>query len=356
MPHPKSKLKLALDRIPKKERKIVRPSFQPYGKKAVLKSAIDLLKPFPTPRDTSQVHPSKGDRTFPEFFSYLATRDDAERECQVLGRSYFDALVEELTAPRLPKVLETFAGIRDQSRALAEELALMSPAERYLANTVWGVYPASELNRLLELLDEMGAYGPPREDEPVENDRLGPGAMAQSLRRMGEFFEKLTRVLKRRYGRGEHGNVDSGGDINASRLIAPNPRWNLLHHSYELFHGLPHLAAEGGDSNLQEFVTYIHEWVTGDENASFERVMRNYLKVRRAVSECETQRRSLAGSCIDTGVTEQQFNDAVASSAARGPIPSGLIKKARQLDKQVAELTDRLQYGHRIPARDIASI
>ena len=149
------------------------------------------------------------------------------------------------------------------------------------------------------------------------------------LLKLNEYFDKLARVLKRRYGRGESGNVDSGGQINTSRIIAPNPRWHLVDESFELFDSLPHLSSLGRDSRLLEFVLYIHEWVTGDDRASFERVMREYGKVRRELKNHKIRREAL---------------------------PDGDGKGARQLDRKIYALRDKLLYGHRIPARHIASL
>jgi len=307
-----------------------------------------MLGPFPTPEiGTESVH-HQGD------ILRLESVSSAHELCRVLGQNYFDHLVEEQTAPRLPEVLENFATVRTKCAELAAALAHLSYAERYLLHTLWGIHPQASLERLMQLLDDMGLYGPPDPGETTDDQKLAPGALAELLWRLEEYVGKLHYIVKRRYTRKGTARVDLGGQTSAANIIAPNPRWHLIHESYEIFSRLPdHKITRSEDSIFQQFITAIHEWVTGESHVGLEQPIKSYMDVRKLFEEKSIELERLRTT--DKSYTPEEFDVAVATGNSEDRIPPNVIQMATQLSNEIKTLSDRMSYGHRIPARDIVT-
>jgi hypothetical protein len=187
--------------------------------------------------------------------------------------------------------------------------------------------------------DNLGPYAPPHKYQASEEDQeLSPGDLADGLGRLHAYTEKLHYIVNRRYTRKGAQKIDVGGPRNASNIIAPDPMWHLVHQSWELFDGIPHMYPTAtSEEQLHQFILTIHEWVTGDTSASFETPLRHYQKVRNERDDCIRMLEK-----HETGVAAGQTTPAEMSAGAR-------------LERRLLALEDRLNHGSRIPSRELVS-
>ena len=312
--------------------RIARPGFAPDGPRHALRRAVDMLGPFPATTI---------------FEGRLLERPEAQSFCEHAGHLYFQHLVEEQTAPRLPEVLENLGVLRDLSRDLAKALAHLGYAERYLLQTVWGIYPEARQQQLASMLDDFGDYGPPTTEDVGNGQSLAPGLLSETLHSLGEYAEGVRYIVHRRYSRPGSANVDRGGSTSAANIIAPNPRWHLIDNCREMFVSTlgRQLGPEEG-TPFQQFVTAIHEWITNDSEGSFVGPLREYsgLWRRRVKLAAELENLSVAYA-----------PEAAPVGPRRTKIRGRVSQRMATLRSQLAFIDDTLSHGHRIPCRQIVT-
>ncbi|MEP6604531.1 MAG: hypothetical protein ABJA60_00270 [Nitrosospira sp.] len=334
-----------LSALPISKLRIARPSFVEQGSNNALTRTVKILGPFPTPE------PAEAARKERDFLLF-ETVQDAETVCREIGEHYFQNLVEEQTAPRLPEVLRNFDEICSTAAKLSKILAHLSYAERHLLHDVWGVHPPEFQEALAERVSNMGALGPPSKFEITQESELAPGALSDALTDLSNYVGILKSIITRRYARSPDGRVDLGGQTSASNIVAPNPRWHLIHSACEIFSRIESLEVKLSEGNsLQKFVAGIHEWVTGEEGASFETPIKDYMELRKLRDITKVRYEVLRSEGKTYSV--QAFDAAIQENAPG--VPRKVRARAKEILAEISAIDDTMQYGHRIPARQLVT-
>lgn len=249
--------------------KSVRDAETQSNREAALRSAVQLLKPFPW----KPVRRVRYYFEYPQDDFFCWTSDDAWEHCEAIAHGYASMLRAENKSIRpsvlrneLSDLVRSCRNLSQQISGLSDEAVAFIQGELYFSQSRTAIIPEDDLESDLRNWP-VWYRAKPKENVAASlafnyDETINNSALVTTLVGLTEHTDQLLRVSKSDFRLAER--KDRGGKSSVFTALHCSPRWYVVRQCWTLFASSSHLRpSTSSDGKLEQFIGAIHEHATG---------------------------------------------------------------------------------------------